>query len=630
MNKRLFFCFNSSRHYSTLQLHPLVLKNYGTPLFKDSQIINLSRAGSLSEALIILNATHHTEIGVKPLVYASLIQTSTKVQSFIHGLQFHAHAVKSGLETDRFVGNSLLALYFKLGCDFFETRKFFDGLICRDVISWTSMMTGYIRVGKPLEAIHVFMEMLGFDIEPNAFTLSGVIKACAEVEAPRLGKCFHGVVVKYGFGSNVVILSALIDMYGRSDAYLDARKMFDEIPEPDAICWTCVISAFTRNDMYDQALCMFYAMQRDYRLCPETFTFGPVLTACGNSGRLKQGKQVHAKAITSGICENVVVESSLVDMYGKCGLVDKSRQIFDNMKVKNSISWCALLGGYCQKGDYKSVVDLSRVMDVVDPYTFGTILRACTGLTALRQGKEVHCQHVRKGNQTDVVIESALVDLYAKCGHIDQAQRIFEKMSAKNTITWNAMICGFAQNGRAEEALRMFNKMIAEDIKPNIISFVGVLFACSHTGLLEQGQEYFRTMPEKYGVQPEIEHYNCMIDLLGRAGLLEEAEKLVMNSEYKDDSSLWAVLLGACTTCTSSATAVRIAERMMELDPAYHLSYVYLANVYKTTGQWNKASTIINLMKQRRINKTRGLSWIDSDRTGLNVRSPSNIKILGA
>uniref|UniRef100_A0A7N0UKR3 Pentatricopeptide repeat-containing protein n=1 Tax=Kalanchoe fedtschenkoi TaxID=63787 RepID=A0A7N0UKR3_KALFE len=621
---RLSFFFKG-RHFSTLQLHPLIIKNYGNPLSEDTQIIHLCRAGSLWEAVKILNATDPSKIGVKPLVYASLIQTSTKVQSFVHGLQFHAHAVKSGLETDRFVGNSLLALYFKLGCDFAETRKFFDGLVYRDVISWTSMITGYIRVGKPLKAVEVFMEMLGFDIQPNAYTLSGVIKACAELEALGLGKCFHGVVVKYGFGSNHVISSALIDMYGRNNESLDARFMFDEMLEPDAISWTCVISAFVRNDIYEQALRLFYSMQRDCGLRPDTFTFGPVLTACGNLGRLKQGKQMHAKAITSGICENVVVESSLVDMYAKCGFVDKSRRVFDGMKEKNSVSWSALLGGYCQNGDFKSVIDLSRVMDVVDLYSFGTILRACAGLTALCQGKEVHCQYVRIGNQTDVIIESALVDLYAKCGRIEQARTIFGQMTAKNTITWNSMICGYAQNGRAEESLQMFNKMIEEGVQPNNISFVGVLFACCHTGLLEQGREHFWTMTAKYGIRPEVQHYNCMIDLLGRDGLLEEAERLLMGSEYKDDSSLWAVLLGACTTCTNSAAAVRIAERMMELDPAYHLSYVYLANCYKATGQFVKASTVINLMKQRRINKLRGLSWVETDQSSLDRRLNSNL-----
>ncbi|KAK9285128.1 hypothetical protein L1049_024313 [Liquidambar formosana] len=430
------------------------------------------------------------------------------------------------------------------------------------------MISGYVRVGKPRDSLELFWEMLALGVEPNGFTLSAVIKACSELGNLKLGRCFHGVVLVRGFDSNHVIASALIDMYGRNYGLEDARRLFDELIEPDAICWTSVISAFTRNDLFEEGLGFFYLMQRKYRLSPDGFTFGTVLTACGNLGRMKQGKEVHAKVITDGICGNVVVESSLVDM----------------------------------------------VMDETDLYTFGTVLRACAGLAAVRQGKEVHCQYLRKGGWRDVIVESALVDLYAKCGSIDYAQRIFVQMQVRNLITWNSMISGFAQNGSGKEALRIFNEMVKEGIKPDYISFIGVLFACSHTGLVDQGREYFSSMSEEYGIRAGIEHYNCMVDLLGRAGLLEEAETLLENADCRDDSSLWAALLGACTTCTNSATAERIAKKMMELEPDYHLSYVLLANVYKAVGRWNDALNIRRLMKDRGVKKMPGKSWIETNR----------------
>ncbi|EEF44490.1 pentatricopeptide repeat-containing protein, putative [Ricinus communis] len=449
---------------------------------KEIKIIGFCKSGALLHALDILNSIDSREISNKPFIYASLLQTCTKVVSFNHGLQIHAHVVKSGLETDRFVGNSLLALYFKLSTDFFETRRVFDGLYFRDVISWTSMITGYVKGEKPKKALDLFWEMLDVGVDPNAFTLSAVIKACTDLGTLMLGKCFHCVIMIRGFHSNHVIGSALIDLYGRNYELDDARRLFDELLEPDAICWTSVISAYTRNDMYDKALGFFYLMQRKLGLAPDGFTFGTVLTACGNLRRLKQGKEVHAKLITSGFSGNVVVESSLVDMYGKCGLVDESQRVFDRMSVKNSVSWSALLGGFCQNGDFESVIRIFREMGEADDlYSFGTVLRACAGLAAVRQGKEVHCQYVRRGGWRDVIIESALVDLYAKCGCIDFAHRIFTKMTVRNLITWNSMICGFAQNGWAEEALRIFDEMVKEGTKPDYITFIGVLFACSHT-----------------------------------------------------------------------------------------------------------------------------------------------------
>ncbi|XP_010268791.1 PREDICTED: pentatricopeptide repeat-containing protein At1g03540 [Nelumbo nucifera] len=607
------------RHYSSLL--PLDLKKSKRNPSLGSKILFLCKSGSLLGALQLLNSTDSSEISIKPVVYASLLQTCTKAHSFNLGLQIQSHIIKSGLESDRFVGNSLLSLYFKLSADFSETRKVFDCLLVKDVISWTSMISGYLHVGKPMESLEMFEKMLEFGVEPNAFTLSAAIKACSELGTLKLGRCFHGVVLGRGFDSNCVIASALIDMYGRNFYLEDACLLFVEMPQPDAICWTSVISAFTRNDRFEEALGFFYLMQRKYGLLPDGFTFGTVLTACGNLGRMKQGKEVHAKVVTAGICGNLVVESSLVDMYGKCGLVEESHKVFDRMPQKNSVSWCALLGGYCQNGDFESAIKIFRMMDKVDDlYSFGTVLRACAGLAAVRQGKEIHCQYLRMGSWRDVIVESALVDLYAKCGFIDYAYRIFVEIPFRNLITWNSMICGFAQNGRGEEAIGMFNEMVKEGIIPDYISFVGVLFACSHTGLVEQGKKHFKSMSD-YGIKAGIEHYNCMVDLLGRAGLLEEAEGLINNADLKDDSSLWAALLGACTAYSDPVVAERVAKKMMQLQPEYHLSYVLLANVYRSVGRWDDALKIRLLMRDRGIKKMPGKSWIEVKN---NIRLPAN------
>ncbi|MFS8031190.1 putative tetratricopeptide-like helical domain superfamily [Helianthus anomalus] len=595
------------RHHSSLapfNLQPTI----------EHDIISLCKNNLLFDAIRLLNSIHsHKNITKKPILYAILLQTCTKSNSFNHGLQLHSHVIKTGLETDRFVGNSLLALYFKLCSDFTETKRVFDGLYYKDVVSWTSMISGFIRVGKPLFSLDLFKEMMGIGVEPNGFTLSSVIKACAEIGDVNLGRGFHGIVVKRGFDANHVIASSLIDMYGRSYVSYDARKLFDELLEPDPICWTSVISAFTKNDRFVEALVIFVSMLRKHRMSPDGFTFGTVLNACGNLRRLNQGKEVHSKVITSGIHDNVVVDSSLVDMYGKCGSVYESQMVFDRMASPNSVSRCALLAGYCQKGDFNTVVELFRAMNEVDLYSFGTIIRACAGLTAARHGKEIHCHYLRKHRCQCIVIESALVDLYSKCGCVDFAYRVFKRMQTRNLITWNSIVSGFAQNGQGADAIHMFNDMIDEGVKPDSISFIGVLFACSHAGLVDEGREYFTSMKNKYGIEAKIEHYSCMVDLLGRAGRLEEAECLITESSFKDDRSLWATLLGACTTSTNFVAAERVGKKMMDLDPSYHLSYVLLANVYRAIGRWNESVKIIGLMKDRGIHKTLGKSWIDID-----------------
>ncbi|KAK6142526.1 hypothetical protein DH2020_022874 [Rehmannia glutinosa] len=269
-----------------------------------SQLIHLCRAGSVPDAITLLSYINSTpdlqHVVSKPIVYATIVHACTKSFRFTVGLQLHCHLIKSGLETDRFVGNSLLALYFKLGSDFNDTRKFFDGLSYKDVVSWSSMISGYIRVGRPRNAIQLYLEMLDFGIEPNAFTLSAVIKACSEVGDLKFGKCLHGVVVRCGFECNEVIVAALIDMYGRSCRPSDCRQLFDEMVEPDAVCCTSVISALTRCDLYQEALGMFHLMFRKYGFLPDWFTFGSAFTALGNLERLKQGKEVHAQVVTGG------------------------------------------------------------------------------------------------------------------------------------------------------------------------------------------------------------------------------------------------------------------------------------------------------------------------------------------
>ncbi|XP_064984032.1 pentatricopeptide repeat-containing protein At1g03540-like [Musa acuminata AAA Group] len=554
----------------------------------------------------------------KPLLYAARLQAATNSGSFSCGLRLHAHIIKSGLDSDRFVGNSLLSLYFMLCPDFSVTRHVFESLPVRDVISWTSMVSGYVRAGRPLESLLMFVKMSTFGgVEPNAFTLSSAVKASSDLGDVRLGRCFHGMVMTRGFETNHVIASALVYMYGRNSALEDARQMFDELPEPDAICWTSIISVLTWNDEFAKALSCFYSMMRrkELGIVPDGFTFGTIMTALGNLGRARQGKEAHAKVITSGLCGNVVVESSTLDMYAKCGYMVDSRKVFDRMASKNAVSWCALLGGYCQGKNYRAVLNLFRVMDKGDDhYSFGTVLRACAGLAAIREGKELHCKYLRMGGWRDVVVESALIDLYAKCGLIDYAYHLFTKIFIRNLITWNAMICGLAQNGRGGQAIEVFDEMVKGGTKPDCISFIGVLFACSHTGLVDEGKRYFRSMTEDYGIAAGIEHYNCMVDLLSRVGLLKEAEDLINNAKYRDDSSLWAALLGACATYSSPGVAERVAKKMMELEPQYHLSYVLLANVYKTVGRWNDALQVRKLMRERGVRKAPGKSWIEVNR----------------
>ncbi|XP_020218505.1 pentatricopeptide repeat-containing protein At1g03540 [Cajanus cajan] len=595
-----------------------------TPSPTESQILHHCKLGAVSQALTLLNSEAQAQAqpqaqtlnpALKPVFYASLLQACTKTQSFTHGTHLHAHVLKSGLLADRFVANSLLSLYFKLSPHLSQARTLFDALSVKDVIAWTSIISGYVQKAQPIDAIRLFLQMLGQGVQPNAFTLSSILKACSQLQHLPLGSSLHGTITTRGFASNRVIACALIDMYGRARVLEGARRVFDELPQPDPVCWTAVISTLARNDRFSDAVGLFWAMHDGgLGLEADGFTLGTLLNSCGNLGWLRMGKEVHGKVVTLGMCGNVVVESSLLDMYGKCGDVGCAKFVFDGLEGRNWVSWTAMLGVYCHNGEFESVLGLVREWGVADVYSFATILRGCSGLAAARQGKEVHCQYVRKGGWRDVVVESALVDLYAKCGSVDFAHRLFMRMEERNLITWNAMIGGFAKNGRGEEAVELFEEMVREGMRPDGISFVNVLFACSHNGLVDQGKRYFDLMRMEYGIRPGVVHYTCMVDLLGRAELIEEAESLLESADCRYDHSLWAVLLGACTKCSDYVTAERVAKKMIQLEPEFHLSYVLLGNIYRSVGRWNEALEIRKLMEERGVKKMPGKSWVESEK----------------
>ncbi|KAF7097298.1 hypothetical protein CFC21_099132 [Triticum aestivum] len=535
------------------------------------------------------------------------------------GYCLHARAARAGLLADRYLANALLAFYVRLPRHLPHALRAFDDLPQRDVVAHSSILAAFLRAGLPRRALQSLRSMAaGADgVSPNAHALSAAVKACAVLHDRNAGACVHGSILVRGFNDDDIVLSALVDMYGHAASPGDARKAFEEMRAPDGICYTSLLSAFVRNHWYEEAVRWFRTMFMTNGVEPDGCTFGSMMTALGNLKRARQGREAHAQILTRGLCGNVIVESSTLDMYAKCGAMLEARKVFDKMQVRNAVSWCALLGGYCQNAEYEKVLVLFRQMDreYDDSYSLGTILRACAGLSSVEPGKEIHCRFLRSGGWRDVVVESALVDLYAKCGAVDYAYRVFEASSVRNTITWNAMIGGFAQNGHAEDAINLFNRMVSEGAKPDYVSFIGVLFACNHTGMVEQGRNYFKSMSKDYGIAPGIEHYNCIVDLLSRVELLEEAEDLINKSPFRDDSSLWAPILGASSTHSNPDVAERVAKKMMELKPQYHLSYVLLENVYRTVGRWEDALEIRRLMRSRKVEKEPGMSWIDVNRS---------------
>eukprot|EP01018_Ginkgo_biloba_P039683 Gb_40047 [translate_table: standard] len=574
----------------------------------------LCKDGRFKESLGTLPANDEREIRTVSNVCASLLQGCARMEALAQGKHVHAHIIKIGFEKDKFLGNNLVNMYTKCS-SVIDARNVFDKIVARDVVSWTAMISGYIQNGNEHDALKLFGKMEEDDVKPNEFTFATIVKACANLAALVQGKNVHEDIIRYGFDSNVVVGSALIDMYGKCGSTENARKVFDKMGERDAVLWTAMISGYAQNENGEEALELYCQMHKS-GFKPDQFTLGSVLNACASLAALEEGKQVHSYFIATGIESNVVVESSLVDMYAKCGNIDFARHVFDKMSKRNAISWTAIVAGYVQNGHGEEALRLFYQMQKEgmkqDKYTLLSALGACARLASLRKGKEVHAHFIRTRFESNIIVESALADMYAKCGSIEDARQIFDKISVQNVISWNVMIAGCAQHGRGKEALDLYGKMLETGLKPDFITFVGVLAACSHAGLVDEGYQYFNSMSQEHGIVPRIAHFGCMVDLLGRAGRLDEAEDFIKNMQVEPDAIVWGALLGACRIHENIELGKRVAERLLLLQPQNEATYVLLSNIYAASGSWDNVAKVRTMMKDRGVKKMPGCSWIEA------------------
>jgi pentatricopeptide repeat protein len=457
------------------------------------------------------------------------------------------------------------------------------------------------------------------------------------------GKLIHAHIIQTGFQCEDVILrNILVTMYAKCGVVEDAWKVFDKITERDVVSWTVMIAAYVRHGFADKALCLFYEMRRS-GVQPNQFTFASVLPVCAD---LRALKDVHEDIIRGGFELDTFVGSALVDMYAKCGSIEdacnvfdklpqrdvvawnamiagyvhngciyEAKELFEKMPKRDVVSWTAMIAGYAQNGQAEEALKLFREMYLayveLDSGTLATVLASCANLAVMEHGRQVHEVIIRSGFGSNVFVGSALVDMYAKCGSIENAHKAFDKMSQRTVVSWNAMIVGYAMHGCGKEALELFEQMQLSGTNPDNVTFVGVLSACCHTGQVEKGRRYFDYITQYYHLTPTMENYGCMVDLLGRVGCLDEAEDLINKMPFQPDATVLGCLLGACRIHSNVVLGERVAERLFALDTKCSAPYVLLSNIYAAAGRWGDIEKVRKMMKDRKVTKTPGCSWIE-------------------
>ncbi|CAN1141913.1 Putative pentatricopeptide repeat-containing protein At3g11460, mitochondrial [Linum perenne] len=525
------------------------------------------------------------------------------------GVCVHCFCMKLGLNLDLSVGNGLLSMYLRCG-EINSARKLFDEIPGKGLITWNAMINGYSQNGLANDVLELYREMGSSGIHPDPVTLVGVLSSCAHLGAQGIGMEVERHMHACGFVSNPFLNNALINMYARCGNLVKARQIFDSLPVKSLISWTAIIGGYGIHGHGEIAVELFDDMIR-MGTRPDGAAFVNVLSACSHAA----GKQLHCQIIRTGCLSESFVRTSLLSMYSKCGEIISGRKLFDEMPRKRLVTWNAIINGYAQNGLANDVLELYREMGSSgihpNPLTLVGVLSSCANLGAHEVGMEVEMQTHARGFMLDPFLNSGLINMYARCGNLVKAREIFDGLSANNLVSWTAIIGSYGMHGEGEIAVELFDDMIKSGTRPDGRVFVNVLSACSHAGLTDKGLHYFDAMEHKYKLHPGPEHYSCMVDLLGRAGRLEEAHRLIKSMKAEPDDAVWGALLGACKIHRNVELAELAFERVIELEPTNIGYYVLLSNIYKDAGNSEGILRIRRMMRERKLKKDPGCSYVE-------------------
>ncbi|KAJ4847510.1 hypothetical protein Tsubulata_029482 [Turnera subulata] len=495
-----------------------------------------------------------------------------------------------------------------------DGRKVFDEMPERNPVSWATMISGYADERMAKEALNVF-EMMGREEEGfDKYVFTSVLSALADPQFVDIGRQIHCLAVKNGLFVVVSVLNALVTMYAKCRSLDDCLQVFELSSDKDAITWSAIVTGYAQSGDSRKALQLFSKMHFT-GIDPSEYTLVGVLNACSDAGAVEEGKQVHDCLLKLGFEPQKYILTALVDMYAKCGCTADARKGFDYLEEHDIVLWTSMIAGYVQNGENEEALSLygRMLMEGILPneLTMASVLKACSSLAALDQGHQIHALVVKYSLNQEVSIGSALATMYAKCGSLKEATLVFRKMPERDLISWNAMISGFSINGLGMEALELFQEMRQEGTRPDYITFVNILSACSHMGLVEKSWEYFTLMFEEFGIVPRLEHYACMVDVLSRAGQLKEAKEFIEAAKIDHGLCLWRILLSACRNHRSYELGAYAGEKLIEFGTQESSTYVMLSSIYKAMGSPEDAKRVWSLMKVRGVEKETGYSWID-------------------
>ncbi|KAK8936170.1 Pentatricopeptide repeat-containing protein [Platanthera zijinensis] len=573
-----------------------------------------SKIGDFMEVLLLFQKLWESGVNPNSRTFSCVLKCLSILGHLRSGMTVHGYLQKLDLfNNGSAVGNALISLYSKCGC--VDTAvQVFDKMPVKDIISWNTIIHGCVLNDLLNKGIELFYKMLFSGVDMDAATLVSILPAFAEIGALDQGRALHGYTIKAGFVKEVTVNNSLLDMYSKCLSIQNSEQIFRKMSEKTIVSWTSMISGYTVNGRYEEAIALFEELEAEEGIEPDLHFITSALHACACGKSWNRGSYIHDYVFRNGLESHTFVANALMDMYAKCGDMENARFVFKHMSSKDVVSWNTLIGGYAKNSLPNEALYLFvKMRPRVRPNstTMACALRALASLSSLEKGREMHAHIVRAGFQECIFVRNALVDMYAKSGALMLARKLFDLTDGRDLVSWTVMIAGYGMHGRGGEALAIFKLMRKEGINPDRVSFIAILYACSHSGLIDEGWRFFNVMRNEYKIEPLIEHYACMVDLLSRAGRLSKAYKFIESMPMEPDSTVWGALLSGCRIHRDVKLAEKVAERVFELEPENTGYYILLANIYADAEKWEAVRKMRERIRSKALRKHPGCSWIE-------------------
>ncbi|XP_043695839.1 pentatricopeptide repeat-containing protein At3g63370, chloroplastic [Telopea speciosissima] len=578
----------------------------------NSIISAYSLQGQPLEALKLFREMQMAGVSMNSYTVVGALQACGEPSFAKLGMEIHNALLKSGQNLHVYEANALLVMYARCG-KMDEAVRVFQQMDDRDDISWNSMLSGFVQNGLYDKAIEFFHEMQDADQKPCQVSMINIVSASGRLGTLLNGMECHAYAIKHGLDSDLQVGNTLVDMYAKCCCVIYMGRAFDKMPDKDYISWTTAIAGYAQNCCYLEALRLFREAQVE-RMQVDALMIGSILLPCGGLRCISYVKQIHNYVMRQGLFD-LVLENTIIDVYGECGEIEYASRIFKRIENKDVVSWTSMISCYIHNGLSNEALDL--FYDMVDAgiapdsISFVSILSAAASLSALSKGKEIHGFMLRNGFTLEGSIASSLVDMYAKCGTIDYSYNIFNRITHKDLVLWTSMINASGMHGHGREAIGLFTKLKETDLIPDHITFLALLYACSHSGLIDEGKRYLEIMRREYQLEPWPEHYACVVDLLGRANCLDEAYRFVKSMPIEPTAAVWCSLLGACRVHSDNELGEIAAQKLLELEPENPGNYVLVSNVFAATQKWKDVDGVRTRMKVMGLRKNPACSWIE-------------------